>query len=45
MSYQLVDEVHPADSSCGPASGSPVVAVVQSTHDWTSDHLGPYILR
>jgi hypothetical protein len=28
----------------GPASGCPVVVVVQLTHDWKSDHLLPCIL-
>src|SRR6266480_1364055 len=40
-----MDLVHQLDARTGgPASGSPAVVMVHSTHDWESDHLVPCIL-
>jgi hypothetical protein len=40
-----IDLVHHLSSrTCGPASGCPVVVMVQPTHDRKSDHLVPCIL-
>jgi hypothetical protein len=38
--------VHQLDArSGGPASGSPAVVMVHSTHDWKSDHLLACLMR
>jgi len=39
LAHQLDARTH------GPASGCPVVVMVQPSHDWTSNHLIPCILR
>jgi hypothetical protein len=41
-----MDLVHQLDArTCGPASGCPAVVMVQSTHDWKSDHLLACLMR
>jgi hypothetical protein len=41
-----MDLVHQLDTRIrGPASGSPVVVMVESTHDWKSDHLIACLMR
>src|SRR5215472_1983019 len=41
-----MDQVHQLNAlTSGPASGSPLIIMVQSTQDWTSDNLIPCILK